>query len=152
MMRILAFSFLVSIQALAPVEAKDFIDIAIACTPRASMGAKSRLEIKTDDGSVECVDADAYVRDVSIKEGQLRYAESLDLYMLFLFVDQADKPRLAEFTNKHLNRRMFILKGGVIVVSGWLAAPMVNGYINIGVPDKNAGNSVMDKLIPPRLQ
>ncbi|MGN2242711.1 hypothetical protein ACFWZU_04265 [Frateuria sp. GZRR33] len=150
MKKLFATCLVLATQAFVPVMAENFVDIAIACTPRTSADSKNELRLKSDDGQNECVSQDAYLRNVSIKEGQLRYSEGLDLYMLFLFVKPSDKSRLGVFTSNHVNSRMFIVKNGVIEVSGWLAAPMVNGYINIGVPSEESGRSVMDKLIPPR--
>lgn len=145
-----AFFLAALLQVGAPLNAKELVDLAAACRSGSDAVHSDELRLPAQDGMVRCLDRHAYLPNVSIKAAQLRYSDALDLYMLFLFVDPADKARLGEYSRKHLHERIYLVRRQVVELDATLEAPLVNGYINIAVPGEREGRALMDKLVPPQ--
>lgn len=139
--------FLGLLSASAHVNAKELVDLATACQAGRE-DPSARLMLQAQRGVTQCVDRRAYLSNISIKSAELRYSDALDLYMLFLFVDPSDKPRVADYSRKHLHERVYLIKNRSIELDAELEAPLVNGYINIAVPGESEGRALMDKIVP----
>lgn len=136
------------LSACAHVNAKELVDLATACQAGGE-NLSAELKLQSKSGVTQCVDRRAYLSNISIRSAELRYSDALDLYMLFLFVDPSDKPRLADYSRQHLHERIYLIENGSIELDAELEAPLVNGYINIAVPDESEGRALLDKIVPP---
>jgi hypothetical protein len=150
-MRIKSFLFVLGLLSpCSQVSAKELVDLAAACRPGGRADSSDELRLRTGGGITLCVDRRAYLSNISIKLAELRYSGALDLYMLFLFVDPADKARLAEYSRSHLHERIYLIRDRFIELDAEMEAPLVNGYINVSVPSQAEGEALMDKIVPPK--
>lgn len=141
------FFLLVALSApqVSLAEIRAPIDLAVVCNGSTPSSDQMLIEAEASvSGYSEktCVEKSGYIRGVIINKIDLRYAESIDAYALFLHTDMTMSKVISQFTKKNISRSLAIIKNNKLIIYGVIGASITNGIIPIGVPSRKIGELI----------
>jgi hypothetical protein len=125
------------------------IDLAIVCTERTSPSDKMFIggDTVVDGYKTEtCIEKSGYIKGVVVKKIELRYAESIDEYALFIYTDMTMNKVISERTRANIGRNIAIIKNSKLIVYMMDNLPVNEGIIPIFVPSKEVGELIGDDI------
>jgi hypothetical protein len=142
--QVLFFLLSLSLSSFINASESSSINIGIACDEATKSDDRIVIHgsMAITGNNDFCIEKHNYLMNAPIERVRVGYLKPIDSYMLFINLADGASKNLSSLTKENVARKLVLVKNDAYVIDGPIESPLVNGIINIAVPNEASGIAI----------